>query len=420
MIKLNTLSARVALAMLTIVAVGVFILGIVFLFTFDHMEHKLLEMLDSYALQILSENEHEGNLPDSSTLINGHTFARFTSADNVPKEFQKLDIGFHHDIKFNERSYHIAVKDSEEGKKYLLFDITEIETQEHILSTIIVIAIASVLIIALWITYWLSRKVIHPVREFAHQVGNLDPNQRNVRLAERYNDVEIGSIARSFDRYMERLDGFVEREQSFTTTASHELRTPLSIISTSVELMENNDRLSSNSKQYLAKIKKSASEMTNLISALLFLAREDVPKNYNLSEKTNIAQLACNIIEQYSYIEKDKDIKLSISTGQPFSVDASTSHVQIIISNILNNAIRYTQNGSIQINIDNNTLQVIDSGTGIDDAAIKHAFEFGFRGNTSTGYGFGLYICKRICDRYGWDISITRNPDIGSTATVNF
>lgn len=421
MSKVNTLGARIALAMLSVITIGVFILGIVFFFTFDHMEYKLLEMLDSYAAQNLDETGQENIFLDSdSALIKDNSFARFSSSDNIPDKIKKLNVGFHHDVEFNERSYHVAIKEFKGVKKYLVFDITDIETQEHILSRIILVAIASVLVIAAWVTYWLSRKVIRPVRDFAKQVGNLDPNTRNIRIAEEYSDVEVGLIARSFDHYMERLDGFVEREQSFTSTVSHELRTPLSVISTSAELLETNKDFPSSAKKYVDQIKKSANEMTNLISALLFLAREDLPNNYNSAHKTEIAQLAQSIVETYKYAEQSRDIKLTVSVDQQIQVNAPKSHVQIVISNLLNNALRHTQHGNIQIKLNNNKLEVVDTGSGIDQETINHAFERGFKGEESSGYGFGLYICKRICDRYGWNISIFPNPNIGSTASVRF
>jgi signal transduction histidine kinase len=419
--KVNTLGARIALAMLSVITIGVFILGIVFFFAFDHMEHKLLEMLDSYAAQNLDETGQKNIFLNSdSALIKDNSFAKFTSSDNFPDKIKKLNVGFHHDIEFNERSYHVAIKEFAGIKKYLVFDITDIETQEHILSRIILVAIASVLVIAAWVTYWLSRKVIRPVRNFAEQVGNLDPNMRNIRIAENYSDVEVGLIARSFDRYMERLDGFVEREQSFTSTVSHELRTPLSVISTSAELLETNKDFPSSAKKYVDQIKKNANEMTNLISALLFLAREDMPNDYYTTQKTDIAQLVYSIVDTYKYAEQSKNIKLTVSVDQEFQVSAPKSHVQIVISNLLNNALRYTQHGSVQIKLNDNKLEVIDTGSGIDQETINHAFERGFKGEESSGYGFGLYICKRLCDRYGWNISIVRNPNIGSTASVSF
>ncbi len=421
MIKVNTLSARIALATLSILAVGVVVLGLVFYFTFDHMEHKLLEMMDSYASQDLSDRHSQStDSSSSSKFVKGQAFTRFSSSESVPEIFRDLKTGFHHDVAYNNRKYHVAIKEFDGVKKYLVFDITELETQEHILYKIIFFATTTAFIISIWIAYWLTRKVIRPVRDFAEQVENIDPNTRNIRIADQYSDVEIGAIARSFDRYMERLDGFVEREQSFTSTASHELRTPLSIISTSIELLENNEKLPNDSKQYICRIKRSADEMSNLISALLFLAREDQPNNYAPITHTDVTQLARDIVNTYKYVEKDKDIKLNISADQSIEVDAPKSHVQIVINNLLNNAIRYTPKGSIQINCHNNKLEVIDTGLGIDDETLRHAFERGFRGEMSTGYGFGLYICKRICDRYGWGISLSRNENTGTTAQISF
>lgn len=421
MLKVNTLSARIAFATLSILALGIIVLGIVFFYTFDYMEHKLLEMLDSSAEQSLTEQELQRTYSgDSSTYIDDHDITRLSSSDDVPEEFEKLSPGFHHDIEFENKRYHVAVKQLKGTKRYLIFDITEIEAQEHILSRVIIFGILAVFLSAIWVTYWLAKKVISPVQSFATQLENIDPDARNIKLAGKYYDVEIGSIARSFDRFMERLDGFVEREQSFTTTASHELRTPLSVISTSIELLENNPNLPDDSKPYIDKIKRSTADMSNLISALLFLARENQPNNQNPSEVTNITSLTQNILDIHKYAEKDKGIEIKLIVSDIIEVNAPRSHAQIVVQNLINNAIRFTDNGSVHVSLKNNTLEVIDTGTGIDDDTLKRIFDRGFRGKDSTGYGFGLYICKRICDRYNWNISISRNADTGSKAVVQF
>lgn len=421
MIKVNTLSARIALATLSSVAIGIIILGIIFYYTFDHMEHKLLEMLDSYAIQNLNESDAakitEAN---EQTLLKGNSYFKFSSSDNIPDVFRRLEKGFHHDIQFNDRRYHVAVKYLGSEKKYIVFDITDVESQEHILNTVIIIATTSVFFVALWVTYWLSRKVILPVRTLADQVGNIEPNTRNIRIADQYNDVEVGSIARSFDRYMERLDGFVEREQAFASTASHELRTPLSIISTSVELLENSPQLPSQLKQYTDRIKRSTDEMTDLISALLFLARENMPSPADFHVLTEMTPLLQELLNTYKYVEKDKAITLSLSIDNTLDVNAPQSHVKIVINNLLSNAIRYTKHGQIDIRLHDNQLQIKDTGCGIDDDILAHIFKPGVHGQNNLGHGFGLYLCKRICIRYGWDIALTRNQNHGTTATVSF
>ena len=421
MIKFDTLSARIAIAMLSLITVIVITLSIVFYFTYDHMEHKLLEMLDGFASQSLNQIDPDLHIVDVDfALSNKQNFFIFTENNDTPKVFRELKSGFHHYINYNESIYHVAIKDIGESKKYLVFNITDVETEEHILSKIVILAPVSVLVLSLWIIYWLSRKVIKPVREFADEVGTLDPNVRNFRIAEKYDNVEISLIASSFDRYMERLDEFVEREQSFTSTVSHELRTPLSVISTSAELLENNKEFPNSCKIYIEQIKKNATDMTNLISALLFLAREDVPNNYNPPEQTDVTLLTQSIVDTYRYAVNNKDINFIISKCMPIQVDAPKSHVQMIISNLLNNAIRYTQNGEITIKLDKDKIEIRDTGKGIDMHTLDQVFERGFKSKDSTGHGFGLYICKRICERYGWAISIFPNQDIGVTASVKF
>ena len=421
MIKASTLSAQITLAMAGVIAACTILLGIISYAIFDHVEHRLLEILDSHAFRGIHTSEPYDFRFDANTLpIEEGMVAKFTASDSVPVVFLELGPGYHHNVRFGGRTYHVAVKETQGVKKYMLFDITEIETQENIFNLTLLLATLGIILIVVWVVYLLSRKVFEPVQQLSEQVGGLDPDERNVRIAKNYHGVEVGLIASSFDRYMERLDNFVEREQSFTSIVSHELRTPLSVISTSVELLEaNKDHHNDTTRQYIEKIKKSTSEMVNLISALLFLAREDPAQSYNPPENTDLTELASDVVDEHKYLVRDQDVELSVHADQHIQVHAPRSHVQIVIANLLDNAIRHTEKGPIQVRLKDNKLSVVDSGTGIDPSVAEHAFERGFHAR-NTGHGFGLYICKRICERYGWSISLSQNPDVGSTATVSF
>src|SRR3989337_2786186 len=120
----------------------------------------------------------------------------------------------------------------------------------------------------------ISRRLVEPITALADRLTQIDPGQRHVRIGAQFAGNELEAIPRSIDTFMERLDGFVEREQSFTATASHELRTPLAVMRGAVELLETQTVGRPGAHKALARIQRAVREMTEFTDALLALSRE--------------------------------------------------------------------------------------------------------------------------------------------------
>ena len=341
-------------------------------------------------------------------------------ATHIP-QLSALTPGFHHDIKIGENNYHVAVTGPLNNTKFITFDITDIERAEESVGLLIIMAAVLTVLLSSILIYWLSRNVIRPVTTLANEVANIDPNKRNVRIAQKFEDMEVSVIAKSFDRYMDRLDQFIEREQSFTSTASHELRTPLSIISTSAELLETKSDIPETSRPYLRHIRRSAQDMSDLITALLFLSREsDQSLPSKINEKINLKNITQQLIDDLCFIGDAKPENISIVNADESEVCALYSHIYIVIKNILSNAIKYGNNQPITVNIINNKLEISDSGPGIAENEYKNLYQKGYKGSTSQGNGLGLFIVKSFCDYYGWIINIKTSKQSGTTVSIDF
>jgi signal transduction histidine kinase len=92
----------------------------------------------------------------------------------------------------------------------------------------------------------------------------------------------------------------------------------------------------------------------------------------------------------------------------------------MVIGNLLRNAFAYTDRGKIRVLLDGGSLTVTDTGIGIDAKDLPRVFERYYHSQRSHGAGIGLSLVKRICERYGWTITIDSEPGFGTASHLEF
>jgi signal transduction histidine kinase len=163
--------------------------------------------------------------------------------------------------------------------------------------------------------------------------------------------------------------------------------------------------------------------MSDLISTLLFLARE--PENTNsatIIEGTNFSPLLRSITDDHKALINSDAVKLTTNTHESVMLPASEVHLRIIVNNLLRNAMAHTREGIIDVDLTEKHLKITDTGEGIPSETIALIFQRDFSGTNKSGlgFGFGLYICKQLCDRYGWKIKVNSHPDQGTRVQITF
>jgi signal transduction histidine kinase len=236
---------------------------------------------------------------------------------------------------------------------------------------------------------------------------------RHVRIGAEFAGNELEPIAHSIDTYMERLDGFVEREQSFTSTASHELRTPLAVIRGAVELLEAQLAGRPSAANALARIQRAVREMTEFTDALLTLSREEHTPSDTGCE---VQQLLLRMVDDLRTVAPDKRITVDVEPQHPVSVAAPESMVAMLIGNILRNALQHGTASEVHCELHGRELSVANAG-----ALPADLTQAGSRRFTThpRGHGMGLYLVRRICERYRWNIRLENTPE-GVLARVGF
>jgi signal transduction histidine kinase len=368
--------------------------------------------------------EHPG-VPAGSRLLTGSMYSDRTIY-RAPLSWQELDTGVHdiHDTDANgqRHDYKLAVYRENGIISFLRYDVSHEELGKKQLLYSVISAVFVFGLLSLVLGFWLSRKVLKPVSELAYRLRDFRKAGRAEPLAVHFADDEVGELAQALDEYSTRLTAMVERDREFNSDVSHELRTPLAVISSTTELLQGSPDLTDKLRERLKRIERASRQATELIEALLLLSRAE-RRGPTRGETTEVAKVAADVIESQRPQVRDKPIDIELIEKSPFSVNAPASVLSVALTNLIGNAIKYTLEGRVTVQVEKGRIDVTDTGPGIKPEDAERLFQRGVRGEGAggSGAGLGLAIVRRLCELYGWDVSIRPRADVnGAVASIVF
>ena len=413
---LANLRVRITLAMLALAAVGssVFAFGI-----FMGAERLEQSVLDRHVRAEFDTLARDARADPGLKTVHSALLLGFVGANNpeLPAEFAGLADGGFHAVDVGDKIYQVYVGEADGRRLYVGYDITEWEALEQpVINTLIAgVVLSSLLAIALGL--WMSAQIFAPVTALSKRLQALDPRQRKVRIAADFAGDEIAGIAESFDRYMERLDGFVEREQLFTAAAAHELRTPLAVIQGATDVLGEQGNLPPAAQRATARLQRATRDMREFIEALLFLSREKNDESFDQAS-CDLSQIVRQLSEDYARSIECKPVTFRVDAASPVWLAVPPALPTIVVSNLLRNAVENTASGEVFVSLENRKLQITDTGRGITAEAQALLFDRDY--STKRGGGMGLHLTKRICDRFSWQLTVASTPGKGTTVSIAF
>ena len=217
--------------------------------------------------------------------------------------------------------------------------------------------------------------------------------------------------------------------KQFISDVSHELKTPLTVIMGNSELMLNADIEQKQQKILLNATLDQAQRMNTLIADLISLNRVDTTKTIQRDKMLMVTDLKNQILSSLSSLRLKKDISFEFNIDSKKNILGSFSEVYSALENLVSNAFRYTDKGSISINWSiikgQGILSVTDSGIGISKEHLNKITDRFYRVDTdrsrnSGGTGLGLAIVKNIMDHHNGSIEIKSDVSKGSTFSLVF
>lgn len=341
---------------------------------------------------------------------------------DIPPQYQSLPEGYSEYL--NGEELHIF-KQTLGGKVYILTtnqgDFENWERTVYLVGGIIFIALLGLAALLGW---YFSKLMLNPISKLVKESEAMERDLMSGRIyaatafAGSWGSNEVGVLARRLQMLTSRLRHVILNERQFISEVSHEMRTPLTIISTSLELLENSNKLDKGERTQLKRATDNTERMRKLIDVFLNLFKNRLNSEEDLK---TLSEIIKDLYPGWQEISQQKGLTLvcdySAKNNQRFNeVLAST-----VLSNLVGNALKFTEQGSVQIKIENNQIIISDTGPGILEEDRERIFQYGFRGNNaqgSSGYGLGLSIAKRCADALGWSIEITNQKEGGSVALI--
>lgn len=260
--------------------------------------------------------------------------------------------------------------------------------------------------LALLLGNWLARRTTAPLSRLADAVGDAAPDRLPPGFAASFPDDEVGVVARRLDDLIARIRAFVEREREFTRDASHELRTPLAVIHAASERLSTDGSLSADARASVEHVRLSATHLEQTVALLLALAREQTSAPSTITE-TRVLPLLERVVVEQSPLLEGKQVQVAVNVPTDATTDLYAPVMQVLLANLIGNAFAHTHKGRITITQEADALCIRNPGKAIRAAD----FAPFVKGEDSTGFGLGLSIVRRLCERHAIDLRFDHEAD---------
>jgi len=277
--------------------------------------------------------------------------------------------------------------------------------------------------------------IINFTREIGNSILSLkdiskEIENENLDFEIKYTNIkEVNQVVKSMDDMKNELKNSLERQwlnesekREQISSLAHDLKTPLTIVKGNLQLLEELEE-DVDKKEYLNYMDKNISDMEEYIKILINISKNSEENNYSKDYKDiDIKNLLYELLEKSKALALRKNIKINkdFENIVDRKIYANREEIMRIYENILSNAVDFSPvYGEINLNgkieKDNFIFSVIDSGRGFSDESLKKATKEFYMDDISRGrknhYGMGLFITKKLVDKYNGKINISNTKD---------
>lgn len=275
------------------------------------------------------------------------------------------------------------------------------------------------------LSFLLARKAMTGVQRITDTATGIGRSDIAGRVPLGDEGEEITALARAFNAMLERIEILFSEVRQVTDNVAHELRTPITRIRVMAETTLKADDNLIEYKETMASVIDGCDDLIEIIGTMLEIAKTD-SGNFDFDPVSlDLIELVEDAVDLFMPVAEDKRIDIRLNKpGMAAQVTGDRRRLQRVVSNILDNAVKYTpQGGIITVTIKSDArdvrVSISDTGIGISESDLPHIFERFFRGDKSrstSGNGLGLSLALSIIRAHGGDITVT-SSDQGATFT---
>ncbi|MFV1885285.1 MAG: sensor histidine kinase [Balneola sp.] len=288
--------------------------------------------------------------------------------------------------------------------------------------------IGSILVVII-VSFLFARYLSGPIRELNEAALEIADGNLDKELNVNRND-EFGMLAESLNKMAgtlkadnEQLKKLNEKQNQFFADITHEVRNPLHTISGALEMIQVPNLDDEKKSQYMATAQKQVERVVRLFEDIKSLQRYDYDESFIRKTEFEIGTLLNEVVSTYKPIAVEKGLQIDLSIQKEAKVEADRDKIEQVVDNLVSNAIKYTNKGSITVEckLNRNEVQVSisDTGIGIGTDHLERLFDRFYRTDKARsrdkgGTGLGLSIVKGILTAHQKEIFVESEPEKGS------
>lgn len=313
---------------------------------------------------------------------------------------------------------------------YVLSSTRHMDESISAVRSVLVLSGLGAFLLALGITWIIAKVVSRPMLKMQAATRKIAAGELETRLTIRRDD-EIGALSDSINHLAIELQRYRDTRQEFFANISHELRTPITYLEGYAQVLKKRLYDTDEEKdKYLDIIHEEALRLHHLVDDLFDLAKMEEGK-VSLSMKwIDLAEITENAVQKIKLKAGEKSLSFKTEINNNISlIYGDGMRMEQVLLNLLENAVRYTEKGSISVELDQNGsfiyLAVEDTGIGIPEDEIPYIFERFYRVEKSRsrqhgGTGLGLPIAKKMVELQGGKLLVSSKLGQGTRFELRF
>lgn len=443
------LKNRLSIYAVSIFSVIILIVATIIYFTFySTMEKKEMKALESKALlsamyyleqDELTFTEHDNIKSQLLKTISRKNIAIYNSFNKKVNGEMSVDnhitYQFLNNVRNNKQAafqtkdffYHGIFYYDNQGDFVVVVKVPKIEFNDQMNSLFQILCIVSFLgIISVFIfSQYLGHIAYQPIVHFISQIKNRNGVNFNEPIVLKDSYTEIKELTTTYNTFINQIAQTFNVQKNFIDYVSHELRTPITALIGTLEVTNQKERTNKEYQETLLHLKQYTKDLQDTIDQMMLLSGAKTNFEFNT---IRIDEVIWEIIEnQIVYHQADIKVSLEVQNNQLLTIKGNNALLNLAIGNLISNAIKYSDNQQVQILFkvvnDRLTIDISDTGIGIDKNDLPYIRQNFFRGNNTNKYkgkGIGLSIADTIFKIHNIQLDILPNQPKGSVMRLTF
>ena len=282
-------------------------------------------------------------------------------------------------------------------------------------------------IVALF-SYLLGHKATNGINRLSKAAASVDNQSLHLRIPVMNDGLEIEDLTKSFNSMLDRIESLINEQREITDNIAHDLRSPVTAIRGLAETTLTGNVNPENYQNALSDIIEVCDRLISIINTMLEISQSETGILKIEQKSVDICKLIRDGLALFTPLAEEKNIELVFEeNGDNIFITGDYSKLQRVISNLIDNAIKYTDNGKIIFSIKKENelvrISITDTGIGIPAEAINKVFDRFYQVDKSRGNfgnGLGLSFVKSIVELHGGAVSIKSKDGLGTTVILDF